>query len=399
MKKVLPLLVLASTCLASCGDTSVYGKYQFLLGRQGDNETRVSIEMELKDEASTVKEGYKNFNASLEMSGLVNINTGDDEEEEESSLLSLAAEALSATESFNIDSSGKVEIPGYYKVSDLTDDKYGNKVKIAFDLGEEFNGIMEYFEIDPTDIISHFIVSYCNGSSFTLQLPVSLDDIQMQLAWYGLYIDYDPYLKDKVNTISDLVHFFIEGKVSGDSIKYCPLTDILDKKLPGEQNAEVRYGSHPRLEVDEDGKITVNEIGEMNEKYQGIFSNTFLYENNDGVKGKKIGTIYKEITELNSYYFFPLDGYVPSTTSEISCIIKEDRGLLDYDFSWERELCLSLTEFDELDDNGQKVPFYMVDQKTHIAGEDPSEWNWKRFYQKPFEFRDYHDIKIELKKE
>ncbi|MCQ2801804.1 MAG: hypothetical protein MJ222_04135 [Bacilli bacterium] len=396
MKKVLPLLVLASACLASCGDASVYGKYQFLLGRQGSNETRVSIEMELKDEASTVKEGYKNFNACLEMSGLVNSSLDGEDSE---TLLALASEALSNSELFNIDLSGKSQIPGYYKVLDLADAKYGNKVKIAFDLGEEFNTIMDLLELDATDIISHFIVSYCNGSSFTLQLPVSLDDIQMQLAWYGFYIDYDPYLKDKVNTISDLVELYFEGKVGGDSLKYYQLDELLDKKLPGEQNSEVRYGSHPRLEVDEDGKITVNEIGEMNEKYQGVFSNTFVYENIDGVKGKKIGTIYKEITELNSYYFFPLDGYVPSTTSEISCIIKEDQGLLDYDFSLEKELCLSLTEFDDIGPNGEKVPYYMVDQKTHIAGEEPTDWDWKRFYQKPFEFRDYHDIKIELKKE
>lgn len=391
MKKVLPLLMLASTCLSSCGEATVYGKYKFLLGRQGEGETRVSIEMELKDEASSVKAGYKNFTANIEMGGLT--GNSDDEDEDTAELLGLASEVASSFGSFNFDPNGKIELPGFYKVSDLVDEKYGNKVKISFDLGETINDLLALFEleIDLTDIVSHFVVSYCNNSAFTLQIPVSLDDIQMQLAWYGTYIDYDPYLKDKVNTVGDLVNLFLEGKLDASSIKHFEFTDYLDHKLPGEQNTEVRYGSHPRVEIDENNKTIVNEVEEMNEKYQGLFSNTFIYEDLGGYAGKAIGTVYKEITEEDNYYFFPYDSEFNTVNTPINVIMKRDIGILDYDFSEQVSVILNVNQ-NKYEDGSHGFS---------IQYADPAEgqWDWKLFYKKPFVFRDYHDIKIELKKE
>ena len=390
MKKILPLLMLASTCLASCGENSVYGKYEFLMGRQGEGETRVSIEMELKDEVSQVKEDFKNFYANIEMGGLAG-NTGSSENSID--VFEVAAELLEALGVSGVNvSKGKIQVPGYYKVSDLSDPKYGNKVKIAFDLGETLNSLFSVFGLEPTDIVSHFIVSYCNKSSFTLQLPVSLDDIQMQLAWYGIYLDYDPYLKDKVNGIGDLITLILEGKMSPDTIKHFTLTNYLDHKLPGEQDSEIRYGSHPKFESDEKGNITANEVLEMNEKYQGLFSNTFVYSvDSEGKAGEIIGSVFQEITETDNYYFFPYDSAFNNFNTPTDVILKKDVGVLDYDFS-EETLCVLNVTSNTYEDGSH--PFT-------IQYKDPSitEWNWKDFYKKPFEFRDYHDIKIELKKE
>lgn len=385
MKKIIPLLVLASTCLASCGDVSFAGSYKFMLGKQGDGETRVGVEMQLKDTASTVKEGFKELTATFELKGLAGIG-GSSESSINPELVSSLVEYLPITKNDD----GTTSVAGFYQVQDLKDEKYGNKVKIAFDLGD-LNALFDLIELDPTDVLSHFVVSYCNGSAFTLQIPVSLDDIQMQLAWYGLYMDYDPYLKDKVNTITDLVKLVAEGKIDGSSFKFHRLTDFFDGKLPGEQDAAKRYGSHPVVEVDEKGNITRNDVYDMNEKYQGLFSNTFVYENVDGHAGSIIGSVYKEISEEENYYFFPYDSAFNTINTPIDVVLKRDVGILDYDFSEEVPSVLTVTG-NKYEDGSH--PF-AIQYKDSAEG----EWNWNSFYKKAFEFRDFHDIKVQLNKE
>ena len=369
MKKVLPLLMLASTCLASCGDVSVYGKYKFLLGRQGDDETRVSLEMELKDEASTVKEGYKNFNATFELSGVAGFAALGDVDP---SLF----EGLETSLPIKTDENGVTTIPGFYKVQDLKDDKYGNKIRLAFDLGEDINAIFETFDLDPTEIVSSFAVAYCNGSSFTFQLPVSITDIQMQLCWYGTYIDINPYIKNSINSITDFLQFALEGKIKP---KIYDLTEFYDKKLPGEQDVDKRFGSHPSVE----------NVFEMNKKYQGLFSNTFVYKDNGGVAGDQLGSIFCDI-EDQQYYFLPLSEDFDPSIGTYEVIMKKDTGILNYDFSEDTQVTLTATG--KPWDDGS----YLCGVKYAGTTEDI---DWKLFYQDQFIFRDFNDIKIELKKE
>lgn len=368
MKKVLPLLMLASTCLASCGDVSVYGKYKFLMGRQGDDETRVSLEMELKDEASTVKEGYKNFNATFELSGVAGLGALGDVDPS-------VLESLKTSLPIGTDENGVTTIPGFYKVQDLKDDKYGNKIRLAFDLGEDLNAIFETFDLDPTEIVSSFAVAYCNGSSFTFQLPVSVTDIQMQLCWYGTYIDINPYIKNSINSLSDFVQFFLEGKINS---KIYELTDFYDNKLPGEQDMDKRFGSHPSAE----------EVIEMNKKYQGLFSNTIVYKNAGGEAGDQLGSIYCDI-ENNQYKFFPLSSDFDPSVGSYDVIMKKDIGVLNYDFSEDTPVTLTTVGTAEQGSYSCGVKY---------AG-TTDDIDWEVFYQDQFMFRDFNDIKIELKKE
>lgn len=371
MKKILPLLVLASTCLSSCGDTSFLGKYKFLLGRQGSNETRVSIEMELLDEASTIKSDYKNFNASFELSGVEGL-FGD---------LALDPSMFEGIESslpIKINDKGITTIPGFYQVQNLQDAKYGNKIKIAFDLGNDINAIFDSFGLNSTDIISKFLVSYCNGSSFTFQLPVSITDIQMQLAWYGVYIDINPYKKDRIHSIKDFLEVAIEGELG---TKVYLLNEFCDNKLPGEQDMDKRYGSHPNAD----------EVVEMNKKYQGLFSNTIVYKTIGDSIGDPIGSIYRDLDDRHQYFFPFYDDFDPSIGS-YEVIMKEDvGGALDYDFSKETKVILT-TDAVPWDEDGS----YGCRIKYKDTLEDI---DWDSFYQDKFVFRDFNDIKIELKKE
>ena len=371
MKKVLPLLMLASTCLASCGDVSVYGKYQFLLGKQGDDETRVRLEMELKDEASSFKEAYKKFDARFELSGVAGLSKLDVDDE-----IKQALNEVLATLSITTDEDGVTTIPGFYNVQDLKDEKYGNKIRLAFDLGADINALFEAVELDPTEIVSNFVVAYCNGSSFTFQLPVSITDLQMQLCWYGIYVDINPYVKDSIHSITDFIQFFMEGKIS---TKVYQLKEYYDKKLPGEQDVDKRFGSHPSDE----------EVIEMNKKYQGLFSNTFVYKNVDGAAGEKLGSIFYDIDD-KQYDFFPIAEDFDASLGTYDVIIKKDVGILNYDFS--EDTAVTLTTVGSAWDDGS----YSCGVK--YAG-TTTEIDWNDFYQDQFVFRDSNDIKIELKKE
>ena len=382
MKKILPLLLLSATCLASCGNTDYSGNYKFTLGRPGMNETRVSIEMDLKDEDSGSEEfkEFKKFDAKFELSGVAGIGTG---EINLNDIVNAMSKYLPVTMKDDV-----INLPGFYKVQDISNEKYGNKVKIAFDLGETLNAIVDFLELDPTELISHLFVAYCNGSSFTFQLPVSLDDLQMQLAWYGLYVDYNPYLKAKVKSVSDLVQFFLEGKLTG--IKKYNLFDVEfgDHKLPGEQDHEKRFGTHPTLEFNDKGEI-IGDIREMNTKFQGYFSNTYLYANNGGECGEKLASVFIDIDD-GSTCLFPLSENFDVSVSTQDVIIKKDIGITDYDFSENVEAKLTVFE-EEYEDGSHGCQLNYLDGTMLELNAE--------FLQESFTFRDFHDIKIELKKD
>lgn len=383
MKKVLPLLVLASACLVSCGESSYYGSYKFLMGREGDGETRVKLEMSLKEENFVIPEDNlqyysddeiariqerQQFHAELEMSGVAN------EDADDPSAISF------------IDPTKPMEINGFYKVLDeIVDEKYGSKVQLGIDTGS-FNSILQTAGFEITNVISNFCVAYVNQKQMTLQMPISLDDIQMQLAWYGTYIDYDPYLREKINTLNDLLDLIKKADLETflDTVKVKDLTAI--SSLPGEADWNKRYGSHPVVEYYEDKSIKKSEIEEMNNKYKGIFSNTFVYENNEGVIGEKIGSIFKEDGE--NLYFYPFGE--PLENGTYSVILKEDIGILDYDFS--KDVVLNMQVLKEVFE-GETL--YHCDLKT-LADE---EVDVVKIYKKPFVFRDFHDIKVNLLKE
>lgn len=378
MKKLLPLLLLSATCLTACGDKSYAGEYKFQMGRQGQGEVRIGLQMTLKDDKYKVPESAsdeekeklkdaKQFNLQLDI--------GDE--------LAEIFKALDINDGIN----------GYYYVMNETDPKYGNKMAVGVDIQ-----VAEDFPIPITsELIRNLLVTYVDGSNVTMQLPVSLFDLQYQLCWYsGTYIDFDPKIKSKIHNLEDVIEYSLDII---STIKVKDLTTI--SPLPG-KTGDARFGSHPEYITEEDGKdeqgktkykVIKDEASEMNEKYAGEFSNTFVYEiESDGSRGKKIGSIYKE-NENDKIYdvFYPFEGFTVPADGLFDGIVVQD----DF-FTGSKDL---KAKFNVLTKNEDYSINWIHSNGAQDVYADGEEIKIDDIYVDPFVFRDFHDIKVQLKKD
>lgn len=376
MKKLLPLLLLSASCLASCGNDSVAGMYSFLLGRQGENETRVGINIELKDEKYVIPAG-SDITHSAEEIALI---------EQRAKKFTLSLDLGSEFDKI-MDALGLQDgLGGYYMLLDDTDEKYGQKMALGMDFD------FEDFDLPITsELIKNLIVSYVGGGKITLQVPVSIEDLQYQLCWYsGQYFDFDPYIKSKIHDLEDLGTYFFDII---ETRKVYDLTTI--SELPG-PTGEKRFGSHPKLDLDNDGKEKENsgEVAKMNEKYAGVFSNTYVYAVGDlGGRGDVIGSVY-QVQEGKTTYdlFYPLNGYNPDREFD-GYVVAED--LLSTE---DVKVHLTLLNDATSEDASQTIGLMKVvgNQGSYVDGEEMKYDYYKR---DAFTFRDFHDIKVQLTKE
>lgn len=375
MKKLLPLLLLSASCLTSCGNDSVAGVYSFLLGRQGENETRVGINIELKDEKYVIPEGT-DITHSAEEKALM---------EQRAKKFTLSLDLGSEFDKIMNTLGLQDGLGGYYMLLDDTDDKYGQKMALGMDFD------FENFDLPITsELIKNLIVSYVGGGKITLQVPVSLEDLQYQLCWYsGLYFDFDPYIKSKIHDLEDLGTYFFDILATQ---KYCDLNEV--SELPGPKG-EARFGSHPKLDVDSNGVEIPNsgDIAKMNAKYAGEFSNTFVYADDGDGKGDIIGSVYQIQEDETTYdLFYPLNGYNPVREFD-GYVVAED--LLSTE---DVKVHLTLLNDATSKDASQTIGLMKVvgNQGSYVDGEEMKYAYYKR---DAFTFRDFHDIKVQLTKE
>lgn len=378
MKKILPLLLLSAACLSACGEQSYAGVYKFQMGRQGQGETRIGLEMSLSDEPYKIPESYT--------------------EEEKQTLkdakqfelkLDLGNELEEFFEVFDLNDG----IKGYYFVMDEKDEKYGNKMAV----GMEFTTVEDSpIPITPS-LIRNLLVTYVDGSNVTLQLPVSFADLQYQLCWYsGIYIDFDPVIKSKIHNIKDVEEYIFEIITT---LKFADLSTI--STLPG-KTGDARFGSHPEyIEVedgkDEEGKtkhkVIKDEAAEMNDKYAGEFSNTFVYRiKEDGTKGEKIGSIYQEAENGKNFdVFYPLNKFAVPEDGLFDAYVVQDSF-----FEGKQDIKVKLNVLTANND-------YSINWIHSIGAQaeyqDGDKIDISNIMNDPFDFRDFHDIKVQLKKE
>lgn len=335
----------------------------------------------------------------------------------------------------------------YYPQVETIDPKYGKRINVGFVFDENsILGIESFYSYlsdlyDPSitavirsffdnlpfpsegsDLSSYVFATYCDNASLTLKVPVSLNDLQNQLAWYGIYADMDPNMKNKIATY-DLEEILTNLNEILSSLKFKDLTTVcanagtgVEEKIvmPGPDQA-VRFGTSPVVPnaKDPDDK-RVNEVDLMNRYYAPYFSSTYTYGESDNYLSKN-GVITKVEEKdasgvADAKYFYmelkgeggvlpppfpenPLPGidptYVPASgTSVETCIL--NRGLLN-------NFTDVVIEFDNFTDKYSGTLIKGIYRYSVLSPDHKGEEiDIESIYQDPYTFKAYHTLPLTL---
>lgn len=157
-KRFLPLTLLFPL-LTACGATDYTGKYIFQLGK--DKETHIGIYLELTNTLFDEAKPEKGNKYTLK----IDMTTSEDTS---SSVIALLND---------------FEMEGYYAVK--PDSQIDGDTVLS--IGIEFLG---EFEI-PSEITTYIFAATINEKQVNFIIPVSMDDLNYQLYWYGFDITYE----------------------------------------------------------------------------------------------------------------------------------------------------------------------------------------------------------------
>ena len=367
MNKLKLLSMIPALCLASCSKSTYIGVYEFRLGKTDGAHFGLSVE--LKDEAYEGIEGMKKIQMVADLGNEIDINSLDASGDEEGIDAKLIIKAFLDLLPEEDKANHRITIDGYYELlPNVVSEKYGTRVKIGSNFIQELidksypevGELIDLSTIITPERIELVACAYVDNKQFTLQIPVSEEDLQQQLAWYGYLFDLE--------AISELNFSRI-------------LVDLDQDKLPGSKRGEDRVGVHP---VQDDSK-GIHEVSDMNEVFEFDFSRTYLYDY-DGFIYEPVGSF---VTRLNDkgqkvLYFDMFEGEMPATLNAYI-----------YDGSYKE------VEFGAgaLSKEVTNVTYtYPEDGKDTITFKNDVTVTFKDFVKDPFVFRDFHDVKVGLTK-
>lgn len=189
---ILPLLGLF---LMSCSKSSMAGDYVFQMGK--DKGTHFGIYLQLTDDIVTNETTEeilgKKFKLNFALQGMSQDEDVEDESELEEAKNMQRGIARAVTPSIDpTQTDNDFSLEGYYVHNPelKKKDSEGNEIVdigITHIVFESDEGIDIPLEIDSY-LIEKILYSTISGSTFTLVLPVSFEDILLQLYWYGVDI-------------------------------------------------------------------------------------------------------------------------------------------------------------------------------------------------------------------
>jgi len=180
MKKLKYLLLLPFLALTSCGERNIPGTYGFALGNQGGAHFGVYATLSDKyyvdPETGVTDKVKKDFLFKLDMPESATTLSTLDTSNEESITYSLSDTSLNDG-----------TIKGYYYLGKEED--LGLKVYVGSSVIDQIFGEEKQYSVSPL-IVECIICAHINSEgNFNMRVPVSLEDLQMQLIWYGYWID------------------------------------------------------------------------------------------------------------------------------------------------------------------------------------------------------------------
>ena len=356
------LYLLPALCLGSCSNFQPYGVYEFRLGKTDGAHFGVSAE--LKNEVNEKHEGAKNMRLALDIGSEYSIEAIAEQYAEEYPMFeNLINEILKLIPQDHA-------VDGYYIMTDIKNPSYGTRVRIGSDyiydtikeLYPDIEDIEDLSSLTGPELVEMVVAAYVNEKQFTLQIPVSKDDLIQQLAWYGHYLDFSSHQL---------------------------LTELDPTKLPGPEG-ENRIGVHPSVTKDEKGNVIDTDVDKMNKAFKFEFSKTYLYQEKDGIN-LPVGSfvVEKDENDKRVLYFDPFDDDMSLTEIKGKLAVK---GLLEDTYKDITFAAAKVSKEVSVTPNGK------TGKEEGFFDEVGTEFTFDSFVKEPFEFRDFHDVKVGLAK-
>lgn len=382
MKKLKILSLLPSLLLCSCGKGDRWaGLYQFRLGKSDGNHMEITIELTTTQDEKFSDYKVMNMSADLgdnmdptsvlddlEEAGeviipfldLIGISIGD----KFPKLMEVAKKELTDFTDiklfYNVTSyqpankSYRLDV-GTHEIADRLE-----KIKVENpDLAEIIDEAKDYAKdipfLDdnlnmPPERAKFLFNLFINKKGLTIQVPVSKEDIEMQMIWYGM--NYPLF--------------------SSSEDKLLP-ADYMDK-MPGAKG-ENRFGTHPLREV-KNNVVIKDEVAEVNTIFKKEFSKTIL--TTELLDGPELGRFIIETINNERHLVFLFAGE-PTSTVE---------GYVNF----------TNLKFVNVPESGDLGVIEGAGTKAIIKGADDKEYKINDFFINPFEFRDFNIVDVGLAK-
>ena len=382
MKKLKILALLPSLLLCSCGKSDKWvGTYQFRLGKSDGNHMEITVE--LTSNQDTKYTDYKVMNMAADLGDNMDPTSALDDIEEAGEYIIpiLDAIGINIGEKFPVlmevakkELTDFSNIKLFYKVTEHQLENKGYRLEVGtheiadrlnkietehpdlveiIDQAKSFAAIVPFLDEDlnMTPEKSKYLFNFfVNKKGLTIQVPVSKEDIDMQMIWYGM--NYPMF--------------------SGEDGKLLP-SDYMDK-MPGKKGEE-RFGTHPVREV-KNNVVIKDEIQQVNSLFKKEFSETILLT--EAIEGDELGRFVIESINNEKHLVFLFEGEPTATV--------------------EGYVGLTSLKFVNVPASGDLGVIEGVGAKAKIKGADDKEYKIKDFFTDPFEFRDFNIVDVGLGK-
>ena len=364
MKRLRVLSLLPALLLASCSKVDYAGVYEFRLGKTDGSHLAVTATLTNED---YIVEGSKKMSITADLGAEMSPTAIIEQYGEEYPLLEPFIDIITD------EVAGIKEIPLYYSVLNQKDAKRGYKLSLGSDfaaqkvaeLKEKYpivKELLDLFHIEDTrfrlepETVRYYVGAYVDSKTLTFEMPVSMEDLEMQKFWYG-----------KSNRISD---------------------DYVDK-LPGEKG-DLRFGTHPKVTTNAQGIITASEVKQVNRDFEKEFSNTPIVDGDDNkiavlvqdeVEGKKVLRCHLTSTDPEITYPHSIEGFVYT---------KDMVG----EFEHKQAIKFKVSA------DGSAVVAYndKTGRDEGFIDDNDTEFRFADTIQAPYEFRDFHTVNVGLTK-
>ena len=264
-KRTCLTLALLPLALCSCTKSGYLGVYSFQMGKNSGAHAIASMTLTNDDylmEGDIVGKKMTLYGEVKASGGNSSISSSTE------SSTSTSEESTTYSDTLTAMLAKGISINGYYHIAkDLEGGK--REFKIGFDLATLLKGVTE----DPmpldSEIIEKFIYSEIDDKKIYLHIPVSFEDLELQLYWYGMDFLWLSSLDDLIMGKMALPSFSLDNSEEESSESSAEESvSSQDSSSEGSTSEHVPFvPGTETLEHPTGSKPTVDDIAEINKTY------------------------------------------------------------------------------------------------------------------------------------